>query len=313
MKQFFFTLLRRVTALFFGSGISRLPGVVPVYFEVYRRLNPNQLILAEIQGSRMYVDSRDTVIAHALLTVGFMELSETEFLKKNLKPGMVFVDVGANIGYFTLLAARLVGERGKVYAFEPAPDTFALLVKSIELNHYQNIVPIQKAVSNQAGQTLVYQEQATSGGTSLASNNLQELAGSVPVETITLNQFFTNGASGTRVDILKMDIQGAEALAMEGATDLLAQDHLQILIEFWPYGLRNLHSDPVELLRRFHEAGFKLIIMGEYGLRWTRTQHDPARTTEVELAPDEFDTLVAECENKSNCDGKAFVNLYLVK
>jgi len=90
----------------------------------------------------MYIDSRDTTVGTSLLKWGFFEKYETKLFKKSIKRGMVVLDIGANIGYYTLLAARLVGDEGKVFAFEPDPYNYSLLRKNIEANRYNNVIPM---------------------------------------------------------------------------------------------------------------------------------------------------------------------------
>jgi FkbM family methyltransferase len=80
-----------------------------------------------------------------------------------VKEGMVVVDIGANIGYYTLIAAKLVGKSGIVYVFEPMPSNYECLCKNIEVNGYTNVVLIQKAVSNKYGIAKVWFEKDWSG------------------------------------------------------------------------------------------------------------------------------------------------------
>ena len=87
---------------------------------------------------------------------GVNEKYETELFKKMVQDGMVVVDIGANIGYYTLIAAKLVGNKGIVYAFEPEPSNYELLCQNIAINGYTNVVPIEKAVSKTSGKTKLY-------------------------------------------------------------------------------------------------------------------------------------------------------------
>lgn len=98
---------------------------------------------AEVQGHKMFLDSKDSL---RLSIHGIYEPLETELAKKEVKKGNVVLDIGANIGYYTLIFAKLVGEDGKVFAFEPDPTNFALLKKNVEMNGYKNVMFVQKAV-----------------------------------------------------------------------------------------------------------------------------------------------------------------------
>jgi hypothetical protein len=119
-----------------GKGLSKLPLITRIHSFFYWHIKPTGIVLIDVQGSKMYVDSSDIGVAPFLLEWGFYEKYETALFKRLVKKGMVVVDIGANIGYYTLLAAHLVGDKGKVFAFEPDPNNYDLLCKNIEVNGY---------------------------------------------------------------------------------------------------------------------------------------------------------------------------------
>ena len=100
-----------------------------------------------VNGKRMYVDLWDTAVSNHLFVAHTWEPEETSLISNRLKPGDVFVDVGANLGYFTLIASDAVGPAGKVFAFEPAPHNFSLLEKNVRANRCGNVTCEQKAVT----------------------------------------------------------------------------------------------------------------------------------------------------------------------
>lgn len=108
---------------------------------------------AEVDGHKMFLDSKDSL---NLSINGIYEPLQTELVKKEIKKGDVVLDIGANIGYYTLIFAKLVGEDGKVFVFEPAPTNFSFLKKNVEINSYKNVVLVQKAVSNKTGKLKLY-------------------------------------------------------------------------------------------------------------------------------------------------------------
>jgi FkbM family methyltransferase len=85
---------------------------------------------------------------------------------------MTVVDIGANIGYYSLIAAEPIGTDGKVYAFEPDPDNYALLVRNVELNGYRNVETVEKAVSSESGFVTLYIDRSNFGNRSLGKNNI---------------------------------------------------------------------------------------------------------------------------------------------
>jgi FkbM family methyltransferase len=171
------------------------------------------------------------------------------------------LDIGANVGYYSLLAARLVGPSGTVYAFEPERSNFQLLAQNISLNRYNNVVPIEKAVSNTCGRTELFLDHENFGGHSFKRDYVTVPGQSKPVivETVTLDDFLRN-THDMHVDVVKIDVQGAEGLAFGGARQMLALNpRLTIFTEFSPYALENLHTPPEEVIRLLESAGLNRI------------------------------------------------------
>lgn len=283
---FFFKIFKRLEGLFLRkligflsvTGLGRIPGVIILYGawrslcdSMYDRLKPKGVILIDIQGNKMYVNTNDRGIVPWLLIDGVMEEYETKLFRKIVKEGMVVVDIGANIGYYSLIAAKLVGKSGIVYAFEPEPSNYELLCKNIEVNSYTNVVPIQKAVSNKQGRVKLWVNKADLAAPSFSEDNASLFSkysavgetSFVEVETTTLDEFFKSTVRNIKVDIIKIDTQGAEGLVVDGAQKILQSNHLKIITEFWPDGLRNVGNDPLELLSKLQEYGFKIEFINE--------------------------------------------------
>ena len=98
------------------------------------------LVLCDVEGVQLLVDSRDKAVGHYLLNAIAYEPEELDLLRKCLKPGANFLDIGGNIGYFTIIAAKHVGPLGKVIAFEPEPHNFEILRRNVELNKLRNVM-----------------------------------------------------------------------------------------------------------------------------------------------------------------------------
>jgi len=157
-RKLFFSLLRAITKIFSskGFGFGKIPMIKKFHCFLFAQLLPSEVTLIHVQGSKMYVNPKDSGVGAHLLKSSVYEPYETKLFKQVMKEEMVVVDVGAHIGYFTLMAAKLVGAKGKVYAFEPDPSNYRLLVKSIHENGYRNVVAIQKAVSNKKQKTVLF-------------------------------------------------------------------------------------------------------------------------------------------------------------
>ncbi len=278
-----FSLFLKIIRTLRGKGLTRIPGILPLYRAVYRRAVPDGIISFECQGSTMFVDSSDEGLV-PFLVKGVHEGPGTDLFQKLVKPGMVVLDIGANVGYYTLMAAKLMRGEGHVYAFEPAPANYELLVKNVEVNEYHNVTPINRAISNRRRKLELFLDKINFGGPSLSNKNMPIIAGSVEVETMTLDGFLEDEIGDFRVDFIKTDTQGAEGLIFEGAERTLRRNRPQIIMEFWPFGLRNMGTDPAELLRKIRDFGFTI-----------RTIEDSGEITPC-TRPQE---LIERCRNKA--------------
>lgn len=208
-------------------------------FTVIRRLlspiiNLSKPDFVMVGNHKMYIDKNDRVVSTKLLLDGVWEEYETELFKKNIKYGDVVVDIGANIGYHTLIAAELVGKKGHVYAFEPDTNNFQLLSKNVRENKYKNVTLINKALSNKKGKSKLFLSNEDNYG-DLRIFDSNDNRRSVTINQITLDSYFKKKQ---KINLIKMDVQGAEGLVLKGATSLLRRNKkLLLFTEFWPKAL----------------------------------------------------------------------------
>jgi FkbM family methyltransferase len=263
-RAMFSTLLRAqqiLMALGVARALRRIPGAYPAYSFLYRHWAPRGQVCVEAQGHKLFLDPRDMGMARAfLLFSGRWEETETRLFSSLVKEGMTVVDIGANIGYYTLLAARLVGPEGRVHAFEPSPENFALLSRNVDVNGYKNVVLIPKAVSDRSGTATLRIDRASSGGHSLS--NFRGGADSIEVETISLDDYFANGTE--TVGVLKMDAEGAEVAILDGMSALLTRNpNLTLLTEFFPRAVQGLGYVPEDYIRELARSGFRIYPIDE--------------------------------------------------
>ncbi len=220
---------------------------------VVNLFKPNWVMVG---NNKMYIDKNDRVVSLALLLNGTWEEFETEVFKKNLKKEDVVLDIGANIGYHTLIAAEIVGKTGRVYAFEPDPKNFEILKRNVEVNGYKNVTLVNKALSDTNGVgKLFLSEEGNHGDFRIfgSSDNRQ----SIEIDLITLDSFFGNHIP--KIGVIKMDVQGAEALVLRGASKVLkANKRLKVFTEFWPKALRLSGSSAKEYSSVLVKNGFKI-------------------------------------------------------
>lgn len=224
------------------------------------RLSPQRGEVALVHGHRMLFEPGSE--CYLDMTSGTWEPGTTRLVESLLEPGMVFVDVGSHIGYYALLAARKVGPSGKVYAFEPAPANHAILVENITLNGYQNIVPVQKAVSDRQG-TATFFLHANPVGHSFHPETLGKSQTAITVETTSLDDFF-EGAGWPPVHLVKMDIEGAEPAALRGMAKLLERNRdLRLIVEYIPHILERAGESPLHFLEEIRGLGFTIQVISD--------------------------------------------------
>jgi len=197
---------------------------------------------------------------------GTYEPMETACVKLLLKPGQTFVDIGAHIGYYTLLAAEIVGPKGRVFAFEPDPENFALLeanIKAAGVEEY--VVAVNAAIGlNHGGKSELYLSRTNSGDHRLFATPGRT---HVEVPVLALDRYLSYGD----VDFIKCDTQGYEWAVLAGARNLLQKCPAKIymLVEFYPSGLCLSGSSGANLLALLEELGFHYSIprMGRVAVR----------------------------------------------
>ncbi|MGL4495215.1 MAG: FkbM family methyltransferase [Beijerinckiaceae bacterium] len=188
------------------------------------------IITRNIHDLHMCVDGDDMTVTTPLLLNGYYEFEEELFLYRWMKPGDWFVDVGANCGVLSLLAAKMVKPFGRIIAFEPNPRVRALLNKSIALNWFQDRVRVTPhAVGNAFAAMKLFVPQSISGAASLVfdrgsqSNDLMDETiregQNVDVQVVALDGFLP---PALRFRLLKMDVEGFEPEVMEGMSQIIA-------------------------------------------------------------------------------------------
>jgi FkbM family methyltransferase len=169
-----------------------------------------------------------------------------------------------------------VGEEGKVFAFEPSPDNFALLKQNVEENGYKNVVLIPKAVSDKTATARLLIDRASSGGHSLSA--FRDSADFVEVETVSLDEYFDSRPE--RIDVLKIDAEGAEMAILNGMHRLLERNpDVTLLTEFFPRAIRAFGYPPEEYVRRLGAYGFEIYPIEED--RSDLERLDPDRVREL--------------------------------
>ena len=239
------------------AGVARVPGARQAYALLHRLVFPGGERRIVVNGMPMWVDTRDRVIATHLLGDEVWEPLETAAFLAYAQEGMCVFDVGANIGYYTLLAARAVGPSGRVYAFEPEPHNFELLTRNVAENGFTNVRPVNAAVSNRAGVVRLHLDDANFGAHSFDPGSVRNSSGrSVEAETVQLDDFADEARAFAGV-LVKVDVQGAEGLVVEGGRRLLGLPKVTAFMEFWPEALARAQADAARVLADLENLGFR--------------------------------------------------------
>ena len=183
--------------------------------------------------------------------LGTYELDKQVLFSKYIKSGMTVFDVGANVGYYSLLASLLTGNEGKVFSFEPLPENIAYLKKHIELNKLKNVRVVENAVSNEVSKLRF---------TATDNRSMSHISneGEIEIETTNLDEFIKEG--NPLPDLIKMDIEGAEFDALAGAKELLKRKKPVIFLATHSAELR------AKCLKLLTEHGYSIKPIGSQSL-----------------------------------------------
>ena len=217
-----------------------------------RQLLPSQI---EIHGATVVLNPTDPVVSGAL-HFGVYEKAETRFFQSACRDGMTFLDVGANLGYYTALAARAVGPNGRVLAVEPDPDSFGYLEQTIAANAVGNVEAFPVAASDAPAILPLYISTDNRGDNRLYASD--EERPQVEVKARPLDALLRENKIDT-VDLIKIDVQGYEPKVIAGLRETItASPNLTLLTEFWPQGIDEAGEDANEFLRTLRELGLNL-------------------------------------------------------
>ena len=217
-----------------------------------RKLLPKQI---EIHGATVVLNPTDPVVSGAL-HFGVYEKAETRFFQSACRDGMTFLDVGANLGYYTALAARAVGPNGRVLAVEPDPDSFGYLEQTIAANAVGNVEAFPVAASDAPATLPLYISTDNRGDNRLYASG--EDRPQVEVAARPLDALLRENKIDT-VDLIKIDVQGYEPKVIAGLRETITSSpNLTLLTEFWPQGIDEAGEDANEFLQTLRELGLTL-------------------------------------------------------
>lgn len=244
----------------------------------------NPMVIRVREGFAMQIDGSSQT-GRMLYATGEYESETSLLIQRLLRPGDTMLDVGANIGYFTILGARAAGVRGRVVAFEPMPQVRQRLERNIALNRVTNVVVRSEALSDTPGPSTFYAGPADDTG--LAS--LRPLDGSTQVDVMRA-RFDDIWNPSDRVALVKIDVEGAEMAAIGGMTECLKRDAPHVILEVTDGYLRAMGSSADALVA--HLLGF--------GYSAYRIAHGPLvplrHAGDLNACPPQFNALFTKAQ-----------------
>ena len=214
------------------------------------------------EGFQIRVDPADYAVGHTVARTGSYEPDVSATLRQLLRPGGTFVDIGANIGWFSLLAASVVGPGGRVIAVEPNPHNVALLERSAKENGFANIEVLAVAVADRTGAVALETDGSNGRVIPIDGAPPVPVPASFVVAAEPLDALL--GPRGLdRLDLVKIDVEGAEPLVLRGGGETLSRHRPRLVSEFFP---RALDSSPwgsaAGYLKSLRRLGYSLSVIG---------------------------------------------------
>jgi FkbM family methyltransferase len=242
-----------------GAKVEDMTNALLLSYEYEQKRVNRQRVLVDIKKFKIYAMKSDAEVGRGIIQSQAYEPHVTNILTEILNSGDVFLDLGANIGYFSLLAATIVQVSGKVISFEPNTQNLQLFYASILENKLKNIIVYPFAVSDSARIMKL---------TSFGSNGFLEIpqssfANTQFLQSVTVDELLQNEE---RFDVVKMDIEGYEPLALRGMDKIIKKHKPIILTEFNPWHIKQrTQIEPQAYLKQLARYGYDLYIIEPSG------------------------------------------------
>ncbi len=245
-----------------------------------------QCELVELPHGKLYASREDTLVGREIIDTGEYEPELTRVFREYLRPGMDVLDIGANIGYFSLLAASLVGPSGVVYSWEPSPANVKMIYASQMVNQFSNIEIIQAAASDRLGLLRYFRSLSNGSVGDPARTGPENILSAETVMGLRIDDVIPQNAA---IGFVKVDIEGHEFKAMSGATKTLERCRPVIASEFSPLALEWASGvSGRQYLEFFAQLGYRPQVITEQGavaatIDDVLAQHERSGTDHIDL------------------------------
>ncbi len=256
-------LVRPVRSLLLGAvrlearllGLKGTDRIARLLYDPYRRQKDYLELILPYGDSIIRVDTRSFIEWTIYVHDGY-EIGAVKLLRSLVHPGSIILDVGANIGTFTLPLSRAAGPTGGVHAFEPHPVLRERLTMNIALNNLRNVTVCDVALGSKQGEEMLY--GSTTANQGMASLRQQPgVETPIPCYVETIDNYVAKFKL-PRVDLIKIDAQGADFSVLEGAKSTLVMHKPSLYFEVAPYDLSLFGSKPEEIYDLLHSIGYEI-------------------------------------------------------
>jgi FkbM family methyltransferase len=250
--------------VFGGTSYKKIPFLRSIRNYIAKKARPSSV---QVAGLQLVTDP----VLGMGMEDGVYEVGTSDALLSAIKEGDAVINIGADIGYYTCIAARKVGPKGSVYAFEPNPESFERLKQNVEQNHCDNVKLFPYAVADKKGTLSFYPNGPFS---TLGFDRFHDRGKVITVETVRLDDMFGDAA----VAMIFIDAEGSEMKILRGMKRVLERNNnIKLILEFNPVMITGSGDSPKELLQELLGAGFTLFALDD------KAGHPPVKTSSEEL------------------------------
>lgn len=229
-------------------------------------LGDHRLITRTVWGHKILLDTRDLSLTPHLIMDGYWEMWVTKVFMETVKSGMTMADIGANVGYYSMIGASTIGPKGKIHCFEPNPKMAEILTINMEINGFidrsiiNNLAVYSESTQLEFSCREKYRGSSGIWGSGEQIGALKDDVYKITVEAVSLDDYFVPGSS---VDFLKIDAEAAELAVIKGAKRLISENrNIKVIMEFIPTNL-NISGSATELLDLISWHGFDIFRIEE--------------------------------------------------
>jgi len=250
MKSLIHKIYKHVVPSLYGTGLGKIKIIKKANLELRAIIKPETV---KFYGNTMFLDKYDMNQLSVLGQEG-KDYYEISFIRDKISEGDNVLDIGANIGVYTVLFSNWVGSSGTVYSFEPSKNNCQIIQKTLKINNMENVKLFEKAVTNFNGQSNLNVGVDCAGY--YITNDI--IPKSLKVQCVKIDDVFKNNE---KINFMKLDAEGQELNVLKGMHELLKYPQLKIMMEYEPE-LHSEENDPKETLELLESYGYTFTDIG---------------------------------------------------